>query len=175
MSKSIESKSVERRLTIQKQDQPDQPKPTQKTKSISTLSTEDVKLAINLIDSLLTGECLTAKDLSNKYEIPLSEALRIMSDPETSRKFQQVKKAQANIEFDAIAYDRIIKAIQSEKDGDAVYAAKTMADILGRTQKTNFNNISQTNINIEKVINSLSEEDQEVIIDAETLEYTGFD
>src|SRR5574339_968301 len=104
-------------------------------------------LSVTMFEDLLEGKATTAKELAKLHNISLTKTAQIISSSGFIQQYNKLKQAIANLEFDANAYDRGNEIIKSGGEKNAVQAIKVMGDLLGRTQKQQFN--QQINVNLE--------------------------
>ena len=113
-------------------------------------------LSVAMFEDLLEGKAKTAKELAKLHNISLTKTAQIIASSGFIHEYNKLKQAVANLEFDASASDRGNEIIRTGTEKNAVAAIKVMADLLGRTQKHQFN--QQINVNLEGYKQSLPDE-----------------
>lgn len=112
---------------------------------IAKVPSMDPVECLKIVDLMLQDQSLTAREVSEKTGMHLRSVMAIMGNPEFATRYRKIKREVAKVEFDSVAYNRLIDIIKkpevfddhgkSSGDKNAISAAKTLASILGLDEK----------------------------------------
>lgn len=126
---------------------------------------ENQTIELAIIQSILSGEVITAEDLSHRFNLSIPESVKILNDPVFLSALGNFTKAKANISFHTRGMSRLIGMLNSDDDKVALSAIKTLAQYTGNIEskgnEVNVNlNLESTLTNMEKLVGSGSSQKQ---------------
>lgn len=117
--------------------------------------------AAEVISAMMT-QGLTAKQVSEQFEIPFLDVVELLGNPTYLRHFSSIRKEAARAEFHAVVHDEMAGVVKNGKPLEKVAAANAWAGILG---EKDHGKITHEHSWVEDTIRSLKKEGH--VIDAE--------
>lgn len=126
---------------------------------------EQESIELNIIQSIINGEIITAEDLSIRFSIPIVQSIKILNDPVFLSALGNFTKAKANIAFHTKGISRLIGMLNDEDNDLVLRAIKTLAQYTGNIEskgnEVNVNlNLESTLTNMEKLVGNNSTQKQ---------------
>lgn len=102
-----------------------------------------------VVEAILNGEVHTPEELSDKFNLPLASAIKILNDQQFLLTIGNYSKAKANLNFHTKGINKLIQISESEDNKEAMQAIKFLATF------TNNVKASGTDVNVNLNLNNL--------------------
>lgn len=112
------------------------------------------------IECLLSGECSTAEDIADKFDMPLLSVVKILNDKEFISTLTNYSKAKANLTFHTRGIAKLIDLVDSEDSKDSISAIKMLAQYTGNVKGTSAD--VNVNLDLNKLIESMDSKEKRV-------------
>ena len=118
-----------------------------------------IKTCVEIAYRSMKGELLTCDDIAIAYEIPLVDAMKLITNPLFSHFVHNLSLANAKLGFDAIAFRELLHIAQRGSDEkNKISAIKVLADLTNSNEAKKAK-VSKTeiNINLDSIIRNQTE------------------
>lgn len=108
----------------------------------------DIPTVVEIAYRSMKGELITVDDIAAAYDMTLTKAMELITNPTFSHLVHNLCIANAKLGFDAIAFKELITIARlSEDEKNKISAIRTLGDMLGFNESKKAKQ-SQTNINL---------------------------
>lgn len=110
-----------------------------------------------ILDLITTGQVTTISELAEKCNLTISNASRIMNDPQIISALQNYSKANVSIKLHQRAIPRLMEIAESEDEKTAMQAIKMLGSITGDMKSNNGNDVN-VNVNLGNLLDEVERE-----------------